>query len=63
MTRAPYMTAPQAAERWSCSVERVYQLLQEGRIEGAIKPGRDWLIPWGAGKPEGLKRGRKAKTI
>lgn len=46
-----YATVPETAARWSCSVERIHQWLKEGRIKGARKMGRDWLIPAKAVRP------------
>ena len=42
---SPYITAKQAAEEVGLSYVRIRQLLQQGRVQGAIKPQRDWLIP------------------
>ena len=47
-----YLTVPQTAERWACSESRVLQWARAGRIKGAIKPARDWLIPDKAMRPE-----------
>ena len=44
-TTPPYITARQAAEEVGLSYPRMRQLLQQGRVHGAIKPQRDWLIP------------------
>ena len=44
-TLTPYITAKQAAEEVGLSYPRMRQLLQQGRVHGAIKPQRDWLIP------------------
>lgn len=46
-----YMTTKEAVEKWNISERRIRQLLQEGRIEGAIKIGRTWNIPKDAIKP------------
>ena len=43
---SPYLTAKQAAKETGLSYARIRQLLQQGRITGAIKPQRDWLIPY-----------------
>ena len=40
-----YITARQAALDIGVSYSRMRQLLKEGRIRGAIKPQRDWLVP------------------
>ena len=46
-----YMTTREAEEKWNISERRIRQLLQEGRIEGAIKVGSTWNIPKDAIKP------------
>ena len=40
-----YITAKQAAQDLGVSYSRMRQLLNEGRIRGAVKPQRDWLVP------------------
>ena len=42
---SPYITAKQAAQEVGLSYARVRQLLNQGRIKGAFKAPRDWLIP------------------
>jgi excisionase family DNA binding protein len=39
------LTVKQVASKWGISTPRVHQFLRENRIEGAVKLGRDWLIP------------------
>jgi excisionase family DNA binding protein len=58
-----YLTARQIAEKWGISLRRVQALLKDGRIPGAIKPSRDWLIPKDAEKPRDTRGdwNRKAK--
>ena len=46
-----YMTTREAEEKWNISERRIRQLLQEGRIEGAVKVGSTWNIPIEANKP------------
>ena len=46
-----YITARQAAEKWDVSLRWVQVYLKNGRIEGAIRFGRDWMIPKDAEKP------------
>ena len=46
-----YMTTKEAEKKWNISERRIRQLLQEGRIEGAIKVGSTWNIPKDAIKP------------
>lgn len=46
-----YITLKQAAELWNISERRIRRLIQENRIEGAIKIGNAWNIPEETGKP------------
>ena len=46
-----FMTTKEAAEKWGSSERRIRQLLEEGRVEGAIKNGNSWNIPDYAKKP------------
>ncbi len=46
-----FMTTKEAVEKWNISERRIRQLLQDGRIEGAVKVGNGWNIPIDAEKP------------
>ena len=46
-----YMTTSDAVQKWNISERRIRQLLTEGRIEGAVKKGGNWNIPFDAAKP------------
>ena len=46
-----FMTTREAVEKWNISERRIRQLLQDGRIEGAVKVGNSWNIPIDADKP------------
>lgn len=46
-----YMTTKEATKKWNISERRIRQLLQDGRIEGAIKVGNSWNIPINTDKP------------
>lgn len=46
-----YMTTKEAAEKWNISERRIRRLLQDGRIEGAVKLGNSWNIPIDVDKP------------
>ena len=46
------ITVKQAAFLWDISERRVTILCKEGRIAGAVKQGKSWLIPADAKKPE-----------
>ena len=45
------MTTKEAVQKWNISERRIRQLLQDGRIEGALKVGNNWTIPINANKP------------
>ncbi len=46
------MTTKEMAEKWNVSARRVALLCSQGRIEGAFKKGKTWLIPDNAKKPK-----------
>lgn len=46
-----YMPTKEAVKKWNISERRIRQLLQDGRIEGAVKVGNSWSIPVDADKP------------
>lgn len=46
-----FMTTKDAVKKWNISERRIRQLLQDGRIEGAVKNGNSWNIPVDAIKP------------
>lgn len=46
-----YLTATELAEKWHISSRRIGVLCAEGRIQGAVKKGKMWLIPSDAIKP------------
>ena len=58
-----YISALEAAERWSLSRRRIITLCNNGRIEGAQKVGATWIIPDNAQKPSDarIKSGKYIK--
>lgn len=46
-----YMTITEASQKWKISDRRIRILCNEGRIDGAVKFGRNWSIPYNAVKP------------
>lgn len=64
MNSDDFMTIYQAAEKWNVTVRRAQVLCAEGRIEGAFRLGRAWIIPRDARKPADarIKSGRYIKT-
>ena len=47
-----YITVKQAAEKWGISDRRVRILCSEGKISGATRGGRNWMIPSDVKKPQ-----------
>ncbi|MDD4029736.1 MAG: N-6 DNA methylase [Caldisericia bacterium] len=50
------MSVSDASAKWGISSRRIQYLCNEGRIEGAIRIGKTWLIPITATKPEDGRR-------
>lgn len=48
---ADTMFVKEAAELWNISERRVSTLCKEGKIQGAEKQGKSWLIPADVEKP------------
>lgn len=40
-----YLTTVEMSKKWNISSRRIGVLCTEGRIEGAVKKGKMWLIP------------------
>ena len=51
-----FKTVNQLAEEWGITTRRIQVLCSEGRIEGADRIGRMWLIPEDAKKPVDLRK-------
>lgn len=47
-----YLTTVELSNKWGISSRRIGVLCAEGRIEGAIKKGKTWLIPDTSQKPD-----------
>jgi len=45
------MTTIEAAELWGITPRRVQVLCDNGRVKGAVRMGRTWIIPKGTPKP------------
>jgi DNA-binding CsgD family transcriptional regulator len=54
-----YISALEASKKWSVSLRQVQRLLAGGRIPGAKKYGRSWMLPADAKKPGDLRRKKK----
>lgn len=46
-----YLTTVELSEKWNITPRRIGVLCSEGRIDGAIKKGKTWLIPAESTKP------------
>lgn len=46
-----YLKIDEVAEKWGISTRRLQTLCAEGKIEGATRFGRAWMIPKTAQKP------------
>lgn len=46
-----YLTTVEMSGRWNITSRRIGVLCAEGRIDGAVKKGKTWLIPINAEKP------------
>lgn len=57
-----YLTAPEIARQWNISSRMVAYYCKSGRVEGAIKKGKTWLLPAHAEKP-GDKRRLQNKMV
>jgi excisionase family DNA binding protein len=44
------MTVTEAARMRGCTVKYIYDLLRAGRLPGAVKKGKVWMIPASAVK-------------
>lgn len=47
-----YLTTAEIAIKWGISARRVAVLCVQGRVDGAIKKGKTWLIPSKVIKPK-----------
>jgi len=58
-----YISIKEASEKWRISDRRIRALCSEGRIEGAIKIGRNWSIPVDAARPADARIGTQKNYI
>lgn len=54
-----YISTKEASKKWGISDRRIRVLCNEGRIQGAIKIGRNWSIPTEAAKPVDAREVKK----
>ena len=58
-----YITAAQAAQKWELTVRRVQDLCRNHQIHGAVRWGRDWMIPADAHRPADRRRKQQVQKI
>ena len=58
-----FLTTVEMSSKWGISSRRISLLCAEGRIDGAIKKGKTWLVPEDAKKPEDKRRKRNVEGI
>ena len=59
-----YIKASEAAQNWGVSTHRVQELCKNGKITGALRFGRDWMIPANAKKPaDGRRKSSQSSNI
>ena len=46
-----YISAKEAASKWNITIRRVQDLCKNHSIDGAVRWGRDWMIPADANRP------------
>lgn len=56
-----YLKVPQVADKWNMSQRRIQDLCRLGKIPGAQRWGRDWMIPADAPRPQDGRK-REVKT-
>jgi len=57
------MTTKEASELWGITTRRVQVLCEKGKVQGAVRMSRTWIIPKGTQKPiDGRTKAAKAKS-
>ena len=59
-----WLTPAEAGTRWGIKARRVQALCSKGRIDGAVRKGRIWLIPKDTPKPiDGRRKNARTQKI
>lgn len=53
-----YLTSAEVAIKWGLSQRRVSLLCSEGRVDGAVKAGKTWIVPESANKPSDARKSK-----
>lgn len=51
-----YLTTIEMSKKWGISSRRIALLCEQHRVDGVIKKGKTWLIPYNALKPEDARK-------
>lgn len=54
-----FLTTTEMSKVWGISSRRISFLCAQGRVKGAFKKGKTWLIPGGTKKPKDPRRVQK----
>lgn len=58
-----YISAKEAAEKWGLTLRRVQDLCKCHAIDGAVRWGRDWMIPADANRPADRRKKQTNKQM
>ena len=58
-----WITPQQASENWGISDRQVQALCSKGRVDGAVRLGRGWLIPKSSPKPKDGRVNNRRRNI
>ena len=56
-----FLTTKEISQKWNISARRVAILCEDGRLTGAVKKGKTWLIPCDSEKPEDARKNNNSK--
>ena len=58
-----YMDAKRAANEWGLSLRRVQDLCREGKVSGATRFGKSWMIPTSSARPADFRRAHVRQNV
>ena len=58
-----FITVKEAAEKWQVSTRRVQILCSSGRIKGAYRFGKSWMIPSTAVLPNARRKEKALENV
>ncbi len=56
-----YISVKDAAKKWEISERRIQKLCEEERIDGVMRFGHSWMIPYNADKPSDRRKLKRTK--